>query len=203
MTTIVTVRPGVQFAPDAAASFARAEAAWGRPITVTFSYRPWALQLQMYNTWNCYLAGRCPRPSYYRPIHPSLSWHVKGTALDTPDWQLAGFVQHMREHGWLRVVSDEAWHFQYYPRQDRHIGEPAALPIPEEAIMANATIIVSRKNPQLAKGIFDPEKGKIIRELNGAPESAVWRGVESAQTDNDLQVVFVTVTDSQYNALNV
>lgn len=80
-------------------------------------------------------------------------------------------------------------------------GEDSKPFIPEEAIMANATIVVERSDPQLSKGIFDPEKGKIVREMNGAPESAVWRGVQAAQTDNDLQVVFVKVSNAHYDAL--
>lgn len=73
--------------------------------------------------------------------------------------------------------------------------------IPEEAIMANATIIIERADSQKAKGVFDPEKGKIVRELNGPAESSVWRGVEAKQDVTDLQVVFVRVSDSHYDSL--
>jgi len=133
MTTLVTIRPGVTLEKGAAASFQRAEVAWGKRITTTFTYRSPELQQQMLDQWNSWRAGKGPKPPFYRPISPKLSWHCKGLAIDSNDYQLKGFRALMQEHGWRWVVSDEAWHMQYYPSLDKHAGEPAggdATPFP-------------------------------------------------------------------------
>lgn len=126
MTDLVTIRKGVTFAANAAASFRRAEKARGRRISTTFTYRSPELQQQMLNEWNAWLAGRGPKPNFYRPIAPKYSWHCKGTAFDSFEADNdPGFVAFMEEYGWLRVVADERWHYQYYPAKDKHRNEPA------------------------------------------------------------------------------
>jgi hypothetical protein len=137
---IETIRPGVQFTPDAAASFRRAEAAWGKPIRCNSTYRNYGLQLTMWQAWTAWTEGRGPKPDHSRALHPDSSVHCQGRALDTPDWTVQGFIAHMAEHGWIRTAASdptEQHHFEYQWWRDQHRNEPAlagggATPIPKE-----------------------------------------------------------------------
>lgn len=186
----------------------------GRP-PVRWAGRTYDEQKYLWNGWRNKLPGFNPADN---PDADTRQPHVRGMALDLKVWD-ANTVRRMKEAGFVQPIwkrngfsGDEPWHFEpvEYVGKMRTIPKVIAAPsgdgstpfIPiEEALMANATIIVQRANSQLAKGVFDPEKGKIVRELNGAPESAVWRGVEQTQSVNDLQVVFVQVSDAHYAAL--
>lgn len=126
--TIVTVRPGVQFTPDAAASFRRLEAALGRHVDVNSTYREWGLQLRMYNDWRAYVNGTGPKPNHSRAIHPKYSVHCQGRALDSDDWRTPGFIALAAEHGWIRTAANdptEQHHFEYQSWRDRHYNAPA------------------------------------------------------------------------------
>ena len=138
---IVTLRAGVQFTPEAAASFERAESDLGRRIDVNSTYRDWDKQMSMYLNWEAYAAGRGPYPGHSRAIHPSLSRHTSGLALDSDDWVTPGFNAFMAERGWIRTAASdptERHHFEYQSWNDKHRNRPAnsgtAVPItiPEE-----------------------------------------------------------------------
>ena len=126
--TIITIRPGVAFAPPAAASFRRLERALGRQVDVNSTYRDWDLQLRMYNDWRAYVDGTGPRPAHSRAIHPKYSKHCQGLALDSDDWRTPGFIPLAEEHGWIRTAASdptERHHFEYQWWRDQHRNDPA------------------------------------------------------------------------------
>lgn len=141
---IETVRPGVQFTPEAADAFRRAEAQvqeeFGRNIDVNSTYRSWATQLAMHLAWIAYvLSGYLPSkyPGHSKAVHPSESFHVAGIALDSDDWIIPRIVAILAENGFIRNrlhVPNERHHFEYLRNRDKNIGKPAGgairIPIP-------------------------------------------------------------------------
>lgn len=130
---IDTVRPGVQFTPDAAAAFRRAEARvheeFHRKIDTNSTYRSRETQLRMYNAWNAYVAGRGPYPGHSKALHPDdpLAFHVHGLALDSDDWVNPRIVAILAENGFIRnrlYVPNENHHFEYIRSRDRNYGTP-------------------------------------------------------------------------------
>lgn len=130
--TIINLRPGVQFTPDAAAAFLRAEMQvlreFGRHIRVNSTFRSRAVQLAMYEAWNWYLRGG-PYPGHSKALHPDdpLAFHVTGEALDSDDWRIARIVAILAENGFIRnrlYVKNEEHHFEYIRNRDKHYGEP-------------------------------------------------------------------------------
>lgn len=133
--TIETVRPGVQFTPDAAAAFRRAEAQvleeFDRRIDVNSTYRTPAKQLAMHNAWNRYVnSGYNPRyyPGHSKALHPDdpLAFHTKAVALDSDDWENARIVAILAENGFIRnrlYVPNERHHFEYLISRDRNYGK--------------------------------------------------------------------------------
>lgn len=141
--TIVTIREGVQFTPDAAAAFRRADAQvfaeFGRHIDVNSTYRSWDTQMGMYDAWNWYIHGG-PYPGHSKAVHPSESFHVDGLALDSDDWVHDRIVQILAENGFIRnrlYVPGENHHFEYNRSRDKNYGRPAsggnAAPAPTPA----------------------------------------------------------------------
>jgi len=132
---IETVRPGVQFTPDAAAAFRRADAQVlaeiGRRIDVNSTYRSWSDQMVMYLDWSRYVAsGYRPslKPNHSKAVHPSQSFHVSGTALDSDDWVNARIVEILAENGFIRNrlhIPNERHHFEYIRPRDKNYGKPA------------------------------------------------------------------------------
>lgn len=129
---IETVRPGVQFVPDAAAAFRRAEAQvrdeLGRDIDTNSTLRTRAKQLGMYNAWEAYVAGRGPYPGHSKALHPDdpLAFHTKGTALDSDDWVNARIVAILAENGFIRnrlYIPGENHHFEYIRARDTNYGK--------------------------------------------------------------------------------
>lgn len=129
---IEQVRPGVEFVPDAAAAFRRAEAQvraeFGRDIDANSTYRSRAKQLGMYNAWQAYISGRGPYPGHSKALHPDdpLAFHVAGLALDSDDWRVARIVEILAENGFIRNrldVPGEQHHFEYIRARDTHYGE--------------------------------------------------------------------------------
>lgn len=128
---IEKVRAGVEFVPDAAAAFRRAEATvrseFGRGIGVNSTYRSWSHQLSMYNAWQRYLNGG-PKPNHSRAIHPQYSRHVHGTALDSNDWRNTRIRQILADNGFIRNqlhVKNEEHHFEYIRSSDKNYGQGA------------------------------------------------------------------------------
>lgn len=135
---IETIRPGVQFTPEAAAAFRRAEAQvraeFGRDIDVNSTYRSRSKQLAMYNAWQAYVSGRGPYPGHSKALHPDdpLAFHIKGEALDSDDWRIARVVQILADNGFIRnrlYVPNENHHFEYIRARDKNYGRPAGNPI--------------------------------------------------------------------------
>lgn len=124
---LVTLRPGVAFERDAAASWARMEAERGRPLDVNRSTVSRAEQQEKRDAYLAYLDRRGPWAP--RALDPDDSWHCepKARAADTDDDE---WIRAHPDHGWRFVVEDEKWHAQYYPQLDKHRGEgiPAARP---------------------------------------------------------------------------
>lgn len=148
--TIETVRPGVQFTPEAASAFRRAEAQvraeFGRDIDVNSTYRNWDVQLSMFNAWNRYVMSGFKAafyPGHSKALHPDdpLAFHTKGTALDSDDWVNARIVAILAENGFIRnrlYVRNERHHFEYLRDRDQNYGKPASGTNTTEDIM-NAT----------------------------------------------------------------
>lgn len=142
---IETIRPGVQFIPDAAAAFRRAEAQvqaeFGRNIDVNSTYRSWYDQMLMFVNWGKYVAGKGPHPGHSKAVHPSESFHVAGIALDSDDWRVPRIVEILAENGFIRNrlhVANENHHFEWLRHRDQNYGKPiggsaaSAPPVPEE-----------------------------------------------------------------------
>lgn len=132
---IEKIRPGVEFTPDAAAAFRRADAQvrkeFGRGIDVNSTYRSWATQLKMYNAWQAYASGRGPYPGHSKALHPSdpLAFHVKGTALDSDDWTSDRIRAILAQNGFIRnrlYVPNENHHFEYIRSSDKNYGKPTS-----------------------------------------------------------------------------
>lgn len=131
---IETIRPGVQFTPEAAAAFRRAEAQvraeFGRDIDVNSTYRSWAKQMSMYLAWMLYVASGylwSKYPGHSKAVHPSQSFHVAGIALDSDDWRIPRIVQILADNGFIRNrldVPNENHHFEYIRARDKHYGKP-------------------------------------------------------------------------------
>lgn len=130
---IETIRPGVQFIPDAAAAFRRADAqVWdelGRGIDVNSTFRTWADQMKMFVDWNRYVDSGYSaslRPNHSKAVHPSESFHVQGIAVDSDDWQNPRIVQILAENGFIRNrlhVPGEQHHFEYIRARDTNYGK--------------------------------------------------------------------------------
>jgi hypothetical protein len=129
--TIETIRPGVEFVPDAAAAFRRAEARvreeFGRNIDVNSTYRSWDQQLQWHHESLKYRQGLIAWPGHSYATHPSNSFHVAGTALDSDDWTNSRILAILADNGFIRnrlYVPNENHHFEWLRDHDNHYGEP-------------------------------------------------------------------------------
>lgn len=130
---IEKVRDGVEFIPDAAAAFRRADAQvraeFGRGIDVNSTYRSWGTQLAMYDAWNAWVEGWGPHPGHSKAVHPSESFHVHGTALDSDDWRNKRIVEILAENGFIRNrlhVPGEDHHFEWLRDRDQNYGKAIA-----------------------------------------------------------------------------
>lgn len=165
--TIEWIRDGVGFTPAAAASFRRAEIALGRRIGVNSSYRDYQKQLGMWKAWNRYRdSGFKPSlyPGHSRAIHPDLSIHCRGCAVDSNDWTRPGFNSFIADHGWIRTAAGdptEQHHFEYQSWRDRRAGEG-----PPAGAAAQSLIVEPEEDDMNPRQIHcvDP-RGKVLRAL--------------------------------------
>lgn len=146
---IERIRSGVEFVPDAASAFRRAEAQvqheFGRNIDVNSTYRSWSYQMSMYNAWNSYVNGSGPRPAHSKAIHPQYSRHVHGLALDSDDWVNARIVQILAENGFIRNqlhVPGEQHHFEYIRARDKNYGKEIDMSLSSEDVKRVAAEVV-------------------------------------------------------------
>lgn len=113
---LVTIVPGHQLQPDAAAAFARAVGD-GAPPQVTSSWRDPAHQAFLRTQW----LNRVPGYNFALP--PDQSMHCKGLAIDVPgtatDTRTAKgwWTKHGKEYGFYPVANED-WHFEYRSHLD-------------------------------------------------------------------------------------
>lgn len=125
--TIVTLGPGIQFEPGAAASFSRLVKRLGRVPDVNRTYADYGTQLRMYNAWQAWVTGRGPKPNHSRALHPDESMHCRGLAWDSDDWATPGFTGLAAEYGFIRTAASdptELHHFEYQWWRDEHRNDP-------------------------------------------------------------------------------
>lgn len=179
---VETVRPGVVFIPEAAAAFRRADAQvyaeFGRGIDVNSTYRSWADQMVMFTNWEKWIQGKGPRPAHSKAVHPSESFHVAGTALDSDDWRVPRIVAILAENGFIRNrlhVPGEQHHFEYIRALDRNRGKPTptgtTIPSPapeseEDDDMRTPAMFYTTKN-DLPATASNPIDTYIITDTNG------------------------------------
>lgn len=123
--SLTTIRAGVAFRSDAAASFRRLERQAGRRLDINRTVVPYAEQMDLYR--------KRQRGEYPYPVaHPDYSNHVYrsdssgGNAWDTDErgaW--------LDENGWIADVAGEPWHREYRWWLDRHRFDPEPKPEPE------------------------------------------------------------------------
>lgn len=197
---IEKVRPGVEFTPDAAAAFRRAEAQvqreFSRNIDVNSTYRSWATQLKMYNDWNAYVAGRGPYPSHSKAVHPSESFHVQGVALDSDDWVNTRIRAILAENGFIRnrlSVPGENHHFEYIRAQDKNYGVPAVVPTHQEDEMFPAVLeIINDSNA--GKSLYDLRTGRAIRAISKSENTSL------RKAEGRGMCVYISVDKTEYRA---
>jgi hypothetical protein len=100
-----------RLAPEAAAGFAKWEAAYGQSIPITDSYRSYAQQAAAYAS----------DPVRFAP--PDKSWHPKGKAVDVnlpalnirtgTEASYQRLVSTAQATGWCKSNPREAWHFSF------------------------------------------------------------------------------------------
>lgn len=113
--SLITIRPGVQFRPDAAASFRRYEHALGRPADVNRTTSSYAVQDNLYRLRQ---AGKYP----YSVANPRTSNHVYRSDTDGGNaWDTDERGPLLDEHGWLATVKGEPWHREYHQDHDQHL----------------------------------------------------------------------------------
>jgi len=109
-------------AADAAASLARFEADHG-VLHINSAGRTWAEQEELIRRYNA--GGAANRPPYlFRPAPHGVSWHEKGTAIDTNE--IARFKRDGATYGWEFDITTDVVHAQYHPNLDKH--KPGTAP---------------------------------------------------------------------------
>lgn len=210
---IETVRPGVQFTPEAAAAFRRAEAQvraeLGRNIDVNSTWRNWDLQLSMYNAWQSFITGRGPYPGHSKALHPAdpLAFHTKGTALDSDDWVNARIVAILAENGFIRnrlYVPNEKHHFEYIRSRDKNYGKPTVAALPPEKqgdITMRVIYNTQNKDERSRRAVV----GELTFHVQGAPASAherkLWGDVENVNNAGWISALNMVNTRRAMNGL--
>jgi hypothetical protein len=189
---IEMVRPGVQFTPDVAAAFRRAEAQvlaeFGRRIDVNSTYRSWSDQMVMYVDWTRYVAsGYKPslKPDHSKAVHPSQSFHVSGTALDSDDWRIPRIEKILADNGFIRnrlSVPNERHHFEYIRSRDKNFGQPAGgggsskpTPAPVPADLMEAIRMAQIRYVHRVEKDYDTEWMIVGLEIPGGFKTTVDR----------------------------
>jgi hypothetical protein len=121
-----------QLRPAPAASIWRIDVALGHPVDINRAYASWSQQYIYYRAYQNYLNGGPWAPL---ALHPDLSWHCKGMAVDTDESPrtVPSTAQVWADNGWRFEVQSEPWHGQYYTSLDKNYGKPAgggSVPFP-------------------------------------------------------------------------
>jgi hypothetical protein len=121
-----------QLRPAPAASIWRIDVALGHPVDINRAYASLSQQYIYYRAYQNYLNGGPWAPL---ALHPDLSWHCKGMAVDTDESPrtVPSTAQIWADNGWRFEVQSEPWHGQYYTSLDRNYGKPAgggSVPFP-------------------------------------------------------------------------
>lgn len=119
--------------PEPAASLARLDVEFGRPVDVNSAWRSPTVQQGAYEAYLRYLKYGAP----WAPIAlaPDKSVHCKGEALDSDDASNPAYTERFNRHGWyhtvFRMVNGkwtlvEPWHLEYNKHRDNYFGQPAS-----------------------------------------------------------------------------
>lgn len=223
----VTVN-GQRVERNVAEAFQRLRAAfqkqWGLDLLVSSGTRTRAEQTKLRNAYLAYKAGRGP----WAPLAaaPGYSNHEESgprgpRALDLRDsGRDAGVTTIGTERSnWLAREAKkfgfhnaghffnpkEGWHYEYTgaignystPAQTptTSVGEIHEMSLEDDM----AIIIVQRKDSKLAKGMYNPETGRL-REVTRS-ENTMLRELEKKNSEAVKHVEYVTVTDADYDNL--
>ena len=192
MVTIETVRPGVQFVPDAAAAFRRSNAQvrieFGRDIDVNSTFRSPELQLQMHFASLAYRNGTGPYPGHSWAVHPKDSFHVAGTALDSDDWTIARIVAILAENGFIRnrlYVPGENHHFEWLRDRDRNYGKPIPAAVTQKPLTIQPEVtIMATRFITTDKGVARDQdrRGAFVDTESGFAATVTWFSLSDADS---------------------
>lgn len=187
MLTLVTIAPGHQLAPAAAAAYLRARSA-GCPAGITSSTRSLAQQAALYAAWR---AGRMPGTSSVAV--PGTSRHERGTALDLPEPARTWMRQHGHDYGWVSgIVPGEPWHMEYRATTDQHLTDPVtATPVAPATTKENEDMARLVKHPNGTVAVVGPgtqmtvlktmdevdalrSTGQVTGDLIVTPDPLIW-----------------------------
>lgn len=166
--TLETIRPGVAFRANAAASFRRIEAQRGT-LDVNRSTVPYGDQKKLYDEW---CAGK--HPEIPLVLDPDDSVHVyrdddehSGVAVDSDDrgdfWD---------DHGWLIVNRSELWHREYFPDHDNHLNDTA------DTTQEDDDMILIESLPERGRALIGPG---YFRKLKNSEELGLAARIASQQ----------------------
>jgi hypothetical protein len=168
---IIWLRPGVGYAPDAAASMRRLEDELGRPHDCNSSYRDYQKQLSMFDAWNRYVAsGYNPAlyPGHSRALHPDKSAHCLGLADDSDDWATPGYITLASRHGWIRTAATdptERHHFEYFRDRDNHRYDPAPAGAEEDDMTPDQDARLERIERALNGALSAENQTKMFQDV--------------------------------------
>lgn len=201
--SLVTIRPGVAFRDDAAASFRRLERDLGRQADVNRTTDSYDLQLGLYNAYQAYLAGKGP----WAPLalHPDKSNHVYkpatntgGTAWDTDDRDAK-----LAEHGWIADVPTEPWHRDYIASRDQHRNDPAPASTPTAP--ATHTPTYPQEEDMDTRSIITQSvqapKFELLRGSKRSISKAEWAAMRAVEEEGGPKLAVAIVPVSVLNGI--
>jgi len=174
-------------APAAAASLRRVDHARGKTTQVNWAGRSEAEQFALVkkyyvrSSWGEFKYDgswwRKKPGSRVVVAKPTTSPHEPGNALDTDEWTVPGFVALMAEHGWIRTLKSEPWHFVYFASRDKHRNDPplsgdtAAVAPPKPKEIKVKTYHYQDKDARDAGRTIKPGAGFYLHDKAGLATS--------------------------------
>lgn len=179
---------------DAAASYLRMVKAAGTGEGLVVGGRTFAEQKALYDA---YKAGRGNLAA-----KPGTSLHESGLAIDVTRksplqlWMVHGSdpmkvtatgTTRAAEYGWFRTVPDEAWHFSYDPKRDKHVNDDY---VPKHAEPAKPTPAPkpAPKSAQVTVMIAN------CQSYDGDKSEAAWRARAQLMAKSNPDVILVQET---------